>query len=135
MNIRSRTKIRSKTRSRNKGKFRARKSLTSLKKNEPLSWGVLDDENYLDQIIKSEIRDEDINNRIRDEPKYAKYPSTNRRSKFPKSENEKSLTFRSVGPEVDTTINRSGVKYTKIYHSGYNKNLKAGFYGSSRLTR
>jgi hypothetical protein len=51
-------------------------------------------------------------------------------------ENQKSKTFRSVGPKEDTTVNRNGQRYSQLYsNNGSNGRKTPGYYGSSRLTR
>ena len=55
--------------------------------------------------------------------------------KVPLDENQKSPTFRTVGPNEDTTVNYKGKKYSDIYNNNNHKIIKAGFYGKSRLTR
>lgn len=127
---RTKTKNKSKFKSRNKGKFRERSHYS--KKNGPLNWEE-SNENILDQFIKNE-RNLENSYKIKDLPKYSKFPYTNRRGYI--SDNQKSLTFRSVGPNDDSTINKNGVKYSKIYNNANRNNkVSAGFYGSSRLTR
>lgn len=58
------------------------------------------------------------------------------------SENQFSETFKSVGPNIDSTVNNSGEKYSEIYdfnlkklRGNNSKKAKSGFYGKSRLTR
>ncbi len=50
-------------------------------------------------------------------------------------EPKKSITFRTVSPNEDTTVNSQGHKYSSIINSNKIKNIKAGFMGGSRLTR
>ena len=51
------------------------------------------------------------------------------------SENQKSPTFRSVGPNLDSTINYQGQKYSNIIQNMPSKRISPGYYGRSRLTR
>lgn len=54
------------------------------------------------------------------------------------SHHDNSLTFKSVGPDVDSTVDSSGVKYTQKYKINKDSNEKShsvGYYGKSRLTR
>ena len=50
-------------------------------------------------------------------------------------ENQQSSTFRTVGPNEDSTVNYKGKKYSDLYQNSSSSNMKAGFYGKSRLTR
>lgn len=144
--IKSKSKIKNKSRIRNKekGKF------LNNKKNGPISWDVFQENEALNSLLKNER--EEINgyirpnlNRIpRNYPNKSYFSLTNAINNdsmnFLKvneniSANQKSKTFRSVGPYDDSTINKNGIKYSKIYHNKSNRNLNPGFYGSSRLTR
>jgi hypothetical protein len=133
LNIRSRTNLRSKSklRNKNKGKFRERSHNLSNKKNGPLSWNVEDGDNSLSDLLNLERHNSYNYINIKDLPKL----NRNNRRNLARSENEKSLTFRTVGPEIDSTINRNGIKYSNMIHKENNIKLNPGFYGSSRLTR
>lgn len=50
---------------------------------------------------------------------------------------DNSLTFKSVGPDVDSTIDSNGVKYSQKYkiNKDSEKVHNVGYYGKSRLTR
>ena len=144
--LNSRSKSRSKSKSKSRGKNKEKGKILNTKKNGPLSWDLLSEDDALETLLKSE-RQEDNNksNFLNDsQNKINRYPFTSsQQDNNPNfiskneinSENLKSKTFKSVGPYDDSTINNSGVKYSKIYHNKSNKNLKPGFYGSSRLTR
>jgi hypothetical protein len=130
LNIRSKSKIRSRSKLRNKnhGKFREKSNKSSNNKNGPLSWNISNDENSLTDLLNLEKYNTNTYNNIKDLPKF------NNRN-LARSENEKSFTFRTVGPELDTTIDRNGIKYSNMIQKKTNIKLNPGFYGSSRLTR
>jgi hypothetical protein len=46
-----------------------------------------------------------------------------------------SATFRQVGPQLDSTVNAFGKKYSDELLSKNKSNPKIGYYGKSRLTR
>lgn len=149
-----RTKIKSKSKARNKsrGKLREKAKVFNNKKNGPLSWNIVEDET-LETLLMQE-RNAKINNL---KPSFISNPFQNKiNSNYPYSstsslnhnmntnfisknelvsENQKSKTFKSVGPYEDSTVNKIGVKYSRMYNNHPNKNLKSGFYGGSRLTR
>lgn len=49
--------------------------------------------------------------------------------------NHKSKTFRKVGPQIDSTVDFKGDKYTDKYEVIEQNQPKIGFYGKTRLSR
>ncbi len=145
LSLKSRSKNRSKSRAKNKERVKN----SNMKKNGPLSWDLLYNDDGLKTLLKSErqenyksykLNPSDNDSKINKFPFISNHQSNNYNPNFISkneliSENQISKTFRSVGPYDDSTINSNGIKYSNIYHDRSNKNLKAGFYGRSRLTR
>jgi len=142
--FRSKSKIRSK----NKTKIKEKGKILSSKKNGPLSWELLSTDESLEALLENEKQDLNKNYKINissDSPnKINKYPfisnhiTNNLNLNLKKenySENIKSKTFRTVGPLEDSTVNNEGEKYSRFFSNKPKRNLKPGFYGSSRLTR
>ncbi len=145
LKINSKNQIKSKGKNKVKGKV----SINTMK-NGPLSWDLLSQDDVLESLLKNEREENKRNNsanfainpqnKINNRYPFTSIQDTNNLSFIQSkrentSENDKSKTFRTVGPLDDTTINNNGVKYSKIFHNKSNRNLKPGFYGSSRLTR
>jgi hypothetical protein len=54
--------------------------------------------------------------------------------KTPYSENQKSKTFKPVGPLIDSIHNFKGLNYSKFFKYTNPIDYRAGYYGKSRLT-
>jgi hypothetical protein len=126
----SKAKSRLQTRSRNN-----KSTIKNLKKNGPLSWEVLTDDKVLEQLIND------------NSPKSSRTANTpfsqtinpsfiqNQVHHTIKSENQKSNTFRTVGPNENTTIDNNGQKYSSLFIHRNGRKMNSGYYGKSRLTR
>jgi hypothetical protein len=75
------------------------------------------------------FKQESYNSNTNNSRHLTNYSSPNR------SENFKSPTFRTVGPNIDTTVNYNGQKYSKFLKYDSRTTLNSGYYGKSRLTR
>jgi hypothetical protein len=119
------------------------KALLKDKKNGPINWGD-DLDSGLDYLLKNE---RGLVNNLNKQVKYDFTPSQSpaflsekttitKNSNTALSENQKSKTFRSVGPYDDSTVDSSGKKYSKMFRrETEKKDINAGYYGGSRLTR
>ena len=135
--LKSHTKIKAKAKSRSKARSKSKinKSLINMKnskKNGPLSWDLLSDE----KVIEKFIHDNTILDKPSIQTKPIQIPTPPQiYYNVPLSENQKSITFRTVGPNVDSTVNNKGIKYSSIINNKKGKIINPGFYGKSRLTR
>jgi hypothetical protein len=144
-----RVKSKSKAKSRLQLKARNNKStIKNLKKNGPLSWELLTDDKVLEQLINDNTPKNPPNliaafNPMNNPPNLVgafnpmNNPSLiqNKIQNIVKSDNQKSSTFRTVGPNENSTINNTGQKYSTIFSHKNNRVINAGYYGRSRLTR
>jgi hypothetical protein len=161
----ARFKLKSKTRSMTKIRGKNNKSRiknTTDKKNGPLTWDNIKYDQTLETFLKGE-RMENLNKNQRNlesnpNLNFLNLNSltssidslnsihqnslsyTNNVKNFETSpsfisENQKSKTFRSVGPLEDSTIDNKGKKYSKLYKFISRKKIHSGYYGTSRLTR
>ena len=110
-------------------------SKSAAKKNGPVTWEALNDdlvEGGIAEISpqKGFLRNSKRNNFIETRTSY----NTNNNDQIT-SENQKSPTFRSVGPNLDSTVNLQGLKYANIIRSTQIQKVSPGYYGRSRLTR
>lgn len=130
--IKNKLRLKSKFRSRNnKASIKTQVKKTNIKKNGPLTWDVLSEDQALEGMLKNERMytantDNNLVTNTVQAPSFLGGRAL--------SENQKSKTFRPVGPFDDSTINFKGNKYSHLYKT-QNKNINPGFYGKSRLTR
>lgn len=143
-----------KNRFRFKSKIRNVLKSKNTKKDGPLVWDILTEDKTLEGILKNEryfLNDStnandppltivnNVNTIKNNNEKQTQQQNINELPIFlggnvPLSENQKSKTFRPVGPFEDSTVNWKGKKYSKMYKVE-NRNISPGFYGRSRLTR
>ena len=84
-------------------------------------------------ILKSEISDKQISGNINQNILNTQ-PNDSEGGTI-LSENQKSKTFRSVGPFEDSTKYYNGKKYSQMYRTPVSRDTRSGYYGRSRLTR
>lgn len=115
----------------NKNKIKSR--LTKSQKDGPLLWDNLQYDQTLAKLLKDE---EEGTVGVVKESNFMQNKMKLISQNHAQSENQKSTTFKTVGPNDDSTINSSGKKYSKIYkRSNNNSRIHPGYYGKSRLTR
>ena len=116
------------------------------KKNGPVTWDSLNDDliegfntETTNQTIQVNVQNPKINSQFVENKPIDSNRYKEIKENFDKvpilSENQKSPTFRSVGPHQDSTVNYQGEKYSNIIRNTKNLRISPGFYGRSRLTR
>jgi len=115
-----------------KNKNKIKSKITKSQKDGPLLWDNLQYDQTLAKLLKDEEQGDEVgavkeSNFMQNKMKLI---SQNQ------SQNQKSKTFKTVGPNDDSTINSSGKKYSKIYkRSNNNSKIHAGYYEKSMITR
>jgi len=135
------TSLKSKSKSyvsdKSKNHLKLRKEELSLKGHKltitdgPISWEDLSEQAFQNLIESQTQNFTKENNDPPGSMRSFEAPVTSQENQ----ETKKSITFRTVSPNEDTTVNSQGQKYSTLIGSNIYKNLKAGFMGGSRLTR
>jgi hypothetical protein len=116
-----------------KNKNKIKSKISKSQKDGPLLWDNLQYDQTLAKLLKDEEHGEvgtvKESNFMQNKMKLIS------QNQF-LSQNQKSKTFKTVGPNDDSTINSLGKKYSKIYkRQNNNSRIHPGYYGKSRLTR
>lgn len=120
------------------------KAQIQIQKQEPSTWGLEEEtlEKFLKNIGPSNSKSVKKDGPIDLESEGKQNLATNKLPLKVPSENQFSETFKSVGPNIDSTVNNKGEKYSEIYDTSSkklrgrdSKKSNSGFYGRSRLTR
>lgn len=81
-------------------------------------------------LLKSEQINEEGN------PTIKTISTHNAASETGSSLHRNSLTFKSIGPEIDSTVDSNGVKYSQMFSiDALEESHNIGYYGKTRLTR
>jgi hypothetical protein len=144
---RTRSKLKSRMKAKLKARARSRNNKATVKaktekKDGPLLWDNLQDASSmasLQPLLSRGVDNINVNSQM---VRHNNHIGESRKNipvflggKVPLSENQKSLTFRTVGPSEDSTVNFKGKKYSHMFRSVNAHKINPGFYGKSRLTR
>ena len=108
-------------------------SKSTVKKNGPVTWSGLNDD-FIEGFNYAPQQHFVINPPHNFIEKSSNTNNNHMRSNT-LSDNQKSPTFRPVGPHVDSTVNRQGTKYSSLIQNPNYRRIPPGYYGRSRLTR